>query len=324
MSLTGNRFLALLHSSREIPAVVGHRGDSFHAPENTLEAAALALEAGADGWEIDVQLTRDEIPVLLHDPSLVRTTDVAKRFRSDPRARTGFRVSEFDLAEVLSLDAGSWFVDSSGSPRCAREFGTLDRLEPSSIEHFRSGRVAIPTLADALIFTRDHDWLVNVEIKSFPESPPRLVQRVLEVIAETDAASCVLISSFDHIDLVAADRPGRQHALGILTSTPLYRIDHYATELVGADTVHVSAAVLGSQSIRYRHRPTGGSLRTDGLAELKEGGVPILVYTVNEHGRGSLAEHLTQIGVDGLFTDDPQGIRRYFSANAPDHCGGPR
>ena len=109
-----NRFLALLKARGDDPVIVAHRGDSFHAPENTLEAARLAWEAGADAWELDVQLTRDGVPIVLHDESLLRTTDVATRFKDDPRGQAGFRVSDFDFSEIRALDAGSWFVAADG------------------------------------------------------------------------------------------------------------------------------------------------------------------------------------------------------------------
>src|SRR5579875_1318608 len=128
-----NGFVLRLKSARDRPLIIAHRGDSFHSPENTLEAARLGLEAGADAWELDVQMTRDGVPVVVHDESLLRTTDVASRFAGDPRGLDGFRVADFDLDEVRSLDAGSWFVDPRGGYRSAREFGTLDRLEPSDV-----------------------------------------------------------------------------------------------------------------------------------------------------------------------------------------------
>ena len=106
------------------------------------------------------------------------------------------------------LDAGSWFIADPGGPRSARAFGTLDQLDPAWIEHIASGGIGIPTLAQALDLTRELDWLVNVEIKSFPERPPGLVDRVLEVIAATGTGSRVLISCFDHSDVVAANCPG--------------------------------------------------------------------------------------------------------------------
>ena len=322
MENVNNRFLNLLRARGADPVIVAHRGDSFRAPENTLEAARLAWKAGADGWELDVQLTRDGVPIVLHDESLLRTTDVAMRFKDDARGQGGFRVSDFDFDEVRALDAGSWFVAADGGPRSACAFGTLNELEPESVALYRSGQVTIPTLHEALLLTKEQDWLVNVEIKSFPEGPPGLVEQVFDVIDATGTASRTLVSGFDHSDVARANRPDRGYALGILTMTPLYRTHDYATDLVGADTVHVSTEVLGAESIAYRRQPAARSLRTDLVAELKERHIPILVYTVNQHGRESLAEHLAQIGVDGLFTDDPQGLRRSLEVDAgAAHCG---
>jgi glycerophosphoryl diester phosphodiesterase len=298
--------------------IVAHRGDSFHAPENTLEAARLGWEAGAEAWELDVHLTRDGIPVVLHDETLVRTTDVATRFAGDSRGRDGFHVADFDLDEVQTLDAGSWFVDGRGGPRSAREFGTFDRLDPAHIEHYRSGHVLIPTLEEALILTHEQDWLVNVEIKSVPERPPGIVERVLEVIAVTDTADRVLISSFDHEDLVAAQHDGRRYALGILLATPLHRLDAYAVDFVGADTVHVSTEVIGSDTVRYRRECSSAALRREVVTGLRERGIPVLVYTVNHQAGGNLAGHLAEIGVNGLFTDDPAGMRRRFNLHPTD------
>jgi glycerophosphoryl diester phosphodiesterase len=305
---TGNRFLALLQAPRERSLIVAHRGDSFHAPENTLEAARLAQEAGADAWEFDVQLTRDGVPIVIHDESLLRTTDVAIRFAGDPRGRDGFRVSDFDLEEIRKLDAGSWFVTGGGGYRSARDFGTLDQLEPAAVEHLRSGSVRVPTLEEALIFTREQDWLANVEVKSFPDHPAGLVDQALKVIDATGTADRALISSFDHDDIVAARRDGRSHGLGILLVTPIHRLPEYTVDTVGADTVHVSTEILGAESVAYRRNRGAQSLRRDIITALEERGIPILVYTVNHQADGKLARHLVEIGAAGLFTDDPKGI----------------
>jgi glycerophosphoryl diester phosphodiesterase len=303
-----NRFLLLLLSKHEHPAIVAHRGDSFRAPENTLEAARLGWEAGASAWELDVQLTRDGVPIVLHDESLLRTTNVATKFAGDYRGRDGFHVADFDFDEVRSLDAGSWFVSEHGGSRSARDFGSLARLDHASLKHYASGRVMIPTLSEALVFTREHDWLVNVEIKSFPERPRDSVAPVLKVIAETQTAERVLISSFDHRDVAAANVPGREYGLGILAMTPLYKAERYVREIVGADTVHFSADVVGSETVAYRRGRSPQSLESNLVAELSRCGIPTLVYTVNNHGPGSLAADLAAIGIAGLFTDDPHGM----------------
>ncbi|HMF38578.1 MAG TPA: glycerophosphodiester phosphodiesterase family protein [Isosphaeraceae bacterium] len=311
--------LDLLRSRRRRPLVLAHRGDSIHAPENTLEAAMLGWEAGAEAWELDVQLTRDGVAVVFHDETLSRTTDVADRFGGDPRGRDGFRLADFDWCEIASLDAGSWFVADAASERSAAAFGTLENMDGSRRSHYRSGRVRVPTLVAALMLTADRDWLVNVEIKSFPGNPPGIVEAVLDAITQTGTASRVLLSSFDHRDIarIPCLIPPARHALldiprGILVATPLFRPHAYLAEIVGAQTFHASAKCLGSESIGYRHRRTAEALWSDGIAELRSRGIPILVYTVNDHQPGGLAEHFAELGVAGLFTDDPVGMRSHF------------
>jgi glycerophosphoryl diester phosphodiesterase len=191
----------------------------------------------------------------------------------------------------------------------------LESLEPAALRHYSSGSVVIPTLCEALDFTREHDWLVNVEIKSFPERPRDSVGPILNVIAETQTASRVLISSFDHRDVAAADVAGREYALGILVMTPLYQTHRYAREVVGADTVHFSTDVVGSATVAYRLGRSAQLLEGDLVNELNRCGIPTLVYTVNDHGPGSLSEHLAAIGVAGIFTDDPRGLEVHRARN---------
>ena len=131
------------------------------------------------------------------------------------------------------------------------------------------------------------------------------------MIDETQTASRVLISSFDHRDVAAANVPGREYALGILVMTPLYQAERYVRDIVGADTIHFSADVVGSETVAYRRgrSPESSRARACGGASI-DAAYPTLVYTVNDYGPGSLAEHLAAIGVAGLFTDDPSGMSR--------------
>jgi glycerophosphoryl diester phosphodiesterase len=301
-----NRFLDLLTSDRGRPLVVAHRGGSALGPENTLDAARLGWEAGADAWELDVQLTRDGVAVVVHDETLGRTTDVKARYANDPRRTHGFRVSDFDWCEIRTLDAGSWFLELLPEPR---EHGTVDR----------EGPIRIPTLIEALRLTADLDWLVNVEIKSFPETPPDLVEAALNAIEQTGTADRVLLSSFDHRDLthVAELLPCSYPGLGFvprgaLTATPLVQPHRYVRELVGAQTYHVSAQCLGADSVEYRRRGSAAALHGGDIDVLKSYGIPILVYTVNDGSKGGLAEHLAELRVDGVFSDDPASILSLF------------
>src|SRR5262245_59418730 len=83
--------------SVEVVEVIAHRGSSAVAPENTLAAVDLAIRAKAHRVEFDVQLTKDGVPVVLHDETLERTTNGKGRVRD----RT--------YKEISKLDAGSWF-----------------------------------------------------------------------------------------------------------------------------------------------------------------------------------------------------------------------
>jgi glycerophosphoryl diester phosphodiesterase len=82
--------------------VVGHRGNRAHAPENTLESFVQAVAAGADAIEFDVRLSLDGVPVVIHDPTVRRTT-----------LGTG-DVASMRFAELRSLDAGAYFTTDNG------------------------------------------------------------------------------------------------------------------------------------------------------------------------------------------------------------------
>jgi glycerophosphoryl diester phosphodiesterase len=257
-----------------------------------MEAARLGLEAGADGWELDVRLTLDGHPVVLHDESLLRTTDVARQFEGDSRGISGFLIGQFTLHEVRSLDAGSWFVADSDEPRSAKGFGTLDRLSAAERAHYGTGKVRIPTLVEALRWTKDRGWLVNVEIKPTTEEVDLLVGMVLDAIGSARAWDCVTISSFDHDVVEAVVLRESRVATGALISGPLDAATESRLEILDVDAVH------------------GPPWSAD-----PKSGRPLLVYTVNDSGLEGLASRLAASGVAGLFSDDPIGMAARFGVN---------
>mgnify|MGYP003288569406 CR=1 FL=1 len=82
------------------PLIIGHRGASAVAPENTMAAFREAIAVGADGIEFDVRLTRDGVPVIIHDSTIRRTG-------GQPH-----RVGDLKWAEITKVDVGSWFSGS--------------------------------------------------------------------------------------------------------------------------------------------------------------------------------------------------------------------
>jgi glycerophosphoryl diester phosphodiesterase len=96
--------------------LIAHRGASAYAPEHTLAAYRLALEQGTDFIEPDLQITKDGQLIALHDVTLERTTNVSAlfphRFREEMQGDNPVRrwyASDFTLSEIKQLDAGAWF-----------------------------------------------------------------------------------------------------------------------------------------------------------------------------------------------------------------------
>jgi glycerophosphoryl diester phosphodiesterase len=108
-------------------ANVAHRGASYTAPENTMSAFTQAIAERADYIGIDVRLTYDGVPVVLHDRSLARTTDVEELFPD----RAPWYVEDLTLAEVRRLDAGSWRSPAYAGERVPTLAEVLQELAPS-------------------------------------------------------------------------------------------------------------------------------------------------------------------------------------------------
>lgn len=108
---------------------VAHRGAADQAPEHTLAAVDQAVAAQADRLSVDVRLTRDGVPVLLHDRSLRRTTDVQRRYPD----RAPWDVADFTLDEVRTLDAGSYYASGYTGSRVLTLDELLTELEGSPV-----------------------------------------------------------------------------------------------------------------------------------------------------------------------------------------------
>ncbi len=166
---------------------IAHRGARAAAPENTLPAFLRAAEIGADGVELDVQLTADGVPVVFHDTNLDRTTD-----------GTG-RLADHTLAQLRELDAGSHFGADWADVR-------------------------IPTLAEVFDALGDR-MLVNVELKAHADGPTAevapLADAVITAIREADASGRVILSSFNPIALRAVKRRAPDLPLGYLYAPDL-------------------------------------------------------------------------------------------------------
>lgn len=149
------------------PLIIGHRGDSAHAPENTLIAFRHALEAGADGIEFDVRLARDLVPVVIHDPDLKRTA-----------LREG-RVADLSSIELARVDAGTWF----------------NLKHPARARHEYAG-TGVPTLAEVFEMTDAGSARLYVELKCEASETGPLARAVSELICARGALERSVVKSF--------------------------------------------------------------------------------------------------------------------------------
>jgi glycerophosphoryl diester phosphodiesterase len=265
---------------------IAHRGARSLAPENTLAAARKAFEIGADMWELDVSVTADGELVLMHDDTLLRTTNAAALFPE----RAPWDVSTFTLAEIKSLDAGSFYLE-------ADPFGQIAAGEISAKAQVVMTGEPVPTLYEALCFTHDHNWRVNVEIKTLPPSLAGfpVVEKTLALIRQLEMQNQVLLSSFAHTYLRQAKQLDPTLAIAVLVEFP------------PADPIKLLTK-LGSQT----YHPFNQMIEESQIHLLRQAGFEINVWTVNTEAE---MRKLIQAGVTGLITDFPH-ILKHLTENS--------
>ena len=171
--------------------VIAHRGASGYAPENTLEAFLLAIEQGADGIELDVQLSRDGIPVVIHDETIDRVTD-----------RTGY-VKDYTLQELKELTV------------------LKDRFPQYS-------QSKIPTLKEVLEAVKPSGIQVNIELKTGIYWYPDIEKKVAEIVEETGMKEKIIYSSFNHYSVQRIKEIVPDAETAYLYSDVILNVEDYA------------------------------------------------------------------------------------------------
>jgi len=140
------------------PIIFAHRGASAHAPENTLAAFELALTQGADGIELDVKLSADGHAIVIHDPTIDRTTGAHGRVR------------DLSLVELRALNAGSFFSSNFSTEK-------------------------IPMLEE-VFETFGKRIFINVELTNYNTPRDHLVESVCMLVKKFNLQKHVMFSSF--------------------------------------------------------------------------------------------------------------------------------
>jgi glycerophosphoryl diester phosphodiesterase len=242
---------------------------------------------GADFWEIDVAVSADEALILFHDDSLARTTDAEKRFPD----RAPWTFTTFTYAELNTLDAGSWFLETD-------PFGQIAAGEVTAVEQGALRGEKIPTLQEALLFTQAENWRINVELKKLPPPMDRfpVVDRVLSLMEDLamDPRQFV-ISSFNHDWLRQVRKRNPNIALQALIGLPQTEPQHWGNLEFG--TYNARSTLTDEDLVRT----------------LKEKGISVNLYLVNEREE---MRRFIAAGAAGLITDFPQKLAGLLNKRA--------
>jgi glycerophosphoryl diester phosphodiesterase len=275
---------------------VAHRGASAYAPEHTLAAYKLALAQGADFVEQDLQITRDGVLVCLHDLTLERTTDVETAFPDRARTEGGQKtwpVSDFTLAEIKTLDAGSWFDAKFAGERVPTWQEAIDLIR---------GRAGLfpETKGPEVYGSRGFDM-------------EALVLRALEKnglhLPEANRQTPVIIQSFSADSLRRMRKLGSKLSLVLLISDGDPERGQWLSDAglkqarTFADGIGpAKALLLTDPSLASRARALGFSITP---YTFRSAGLP-----AGQNVKDEMATFLYEIGVDALFTDNPDQFPR--------------
>jgi len=149
------------------PLILGHRGASLVAPENTLAAFSRAMRDGADGIEFDVRLSRDRVPVVIHDPTLKRTGLIDRP------------VGKLTAKELGEVEVGRWFAGpkKTGVQKFAGEY--------------------LPTLVQVLELFKINIGVLYLEMKCNVGEEAALAAAVVKEIKKSKMANRVVVESFE-------------------------------------------------------------------------------------------------------------------------------
>lgn len=307
------------------PAVIAHRGASYDAPESTRASYELARELGADYLEMDLQRTRDGVLIVMHDNTLQRTTDVASKFPE----RKDKPVSDFTLAELKTLDAGSWF-NTAYPDRARPRFKKLHILTLDQVIDIAEGNPA-------------HRPGLYIETK-VPQQFPGIekdLKHVLKARGWLQGAHKLVLQTFDKDSLVLLNKEMPAVPKVLLLWVGEGSIEPQSSVSFANSGAKDKAAYYASQQPKDRAEfkrwldfaKAGGAVATGPSAALTRGGeqsymdlvqpwmnqmthdqgLLIHVYTVDEPVD---FQKVMDLGVDGIFTNRAAELLKFYGRPA--------
>jgi glycerophosphoryl diester phosphodiesterase len=269
------------------PLIIAHRGASACAPENTLAAFNLAFEMGADGIELDVTLTKDRIPIVIHDDTVDRTTDGRGA------------VKEMTLDQTKRLDASNKFKKYRGEkiPTLAEvleavgERGIVNiELKTDALRPWNPHVAAMPLLGRIRILFTMYSRLVQND---------GLEARVADVIEQTHSADRVLISCFNPLSLrrMYSINPRLPRGMLYANFLPTLFARPWLRRIARPHALHPNFAAITPEFVAWAH----------------DRNYKINTWTVDAPEE---LRRLAALGVDGIITNKPDVMVKVVSESA--------
>lgn len=196
------------------PLIIAHRGASGNAPENTIAAFLEAKKQQSDGIEMDVHLTADNIPVVIHDETINRTTN-----------GNGY-IKDYTYSELKQFDAGKYFSN--------KFIGA-----------------SIPSLNNVLKLASNFK-IINIELKTNKIKYDNIEEIILDIIKNHKLENKVLISSFNHLTLKKLKCLNSKIELAALYYAIIDKPWEYANNL-GINNIHPHYQSIDKKTIKKCH-----------------------------------------------------------------------
>jgi len=174
--------------SNKSKLISAHRGYRAIMPENTMIAFEKSLGM-SDFIELDVGFTKDGVAIIIHDDTLLRTSNVQKH----KEFKVPYKVVDYTYNEILKLDFSSWFIKDDPFDTIKNNIIKKDYLQSLKIQR-------IPTLKEVLAFIKKHNFPVNIEIKDMKNTKfdKIAVSKIVKIVKTYNIDKLILFSSFNH------------------------------------------------------------------------------------------------------------------------------
>ncbi len=256
------------------PLILAHRGSSGHYPENTMLAFKKAYESGADGVELDVQLSKDGVPVIIHDSTVDRTTNGSGK------------ISDLSLKEIRFLNAAATFTEFE--------------------------KQTIPTLEEYFEWVQDKLFVTNIEMKTYENEYEGIEQKVVQLLQQYKMEEKIIVSSFNYqtIERIKALAPELKCGLLTIDFQTLEQAKEFMPNLhIEQHALNAPSNLIDyakNLGVDYFH-PSYCSFTPEVAKQITDRGLGINIWTVNHETDMS---DLLREDVNAIITNYPNRLKK--------------